>query len=392
LVNRKRLTDEGCKRLKPVLGKQLYIYDAIVPRLMLRLNDNSKSWSVLYYIGGKPRSKKLGTFPAMGVKAARDAARKFEENPQAALARTEVGSFGEIAEQFMKRHVEASGLRSKSDIERSLGYVLRRWRDRPFLEIRRRDVANLLDEIEDKHSAGVADGCLAVIRKLMNWYAARSDDYTSPVVAGMSRAKSQARERILTDDELRAVWSAADTMPVFGDLCRLLLLTGQRRSKVAQMKWADVDLDTGVWTIATEPREKGNPGKLLLPEQALAIIRRQPRVFGCDFIFAGRGGGHINGFNKRKAALDAQLGDTKPWTLHDLRRTARSLLSRAGVRPEISERVLGHAIGGVEAVYDRHEYLAEKADALNRLAALITAIINPPTENVVSLASRVAAR
>ncbi len=384
-MNRKRLTDEGCKRLKPVPGKQLYVNDVIVPRLALRLNDRSKTWSVTYYVGGKPRSKVLGSFPQMKVKEARDAARKFDENPQAALNKTEVGSFGEIAAQFMKRHVEAHGLRSAPDIERSLGYVLKQWRDRPFLEIKRRDVANLLDGIEDKHSAGVADGVLALLRKLFNWFAARSDDYVSPIVKGMRRTKPKARERILTDDELRALWAAADNFPIFGDFVRVLLLTGQRRAKVASMKWTDLD-NAGVWTIATEAREKNNPGKLPLPPQATEIILRQPHVYGCDYVFPGRGGGHLNGFNKRMTALRAKLPPEMPqWQLHDLRRTARSLLSRAEVRPDISERVLGHAIGGVKGVYDRHDYGRERAAALRRLASLIDTIINPNEGNVAFL-------
>lgn len=99
-----------------------------------------------------------------------------------------------------------------------------------------------------------------------------------------------------------------------------------------------------------------------------------PHVFA-----ASRGSGPLNGFNKRKAAFDIACAVTG-WTLHDLRRTARSLMSRAGVRPDISERVLGHVIAGVEGVYDRHRYDEEKADALGRLANLIDTIVNTPAK------------
>lgn len=374
-MNRKRLTDEGCKRLKPVPGKQLYVYDAIVPRLMLRLNDNSKSWTLLYYVGGKPRSRKLGEFPAMTIKKARDAARAFEEDPQGALARAQVGSFGEIAEQFRTQHVK--GLRSARDVERYLDYMLARWRHRPFLEIGRYDVNVLLDEISAKHSPSVADGVLATVSKLFNWFAIRHDNYRSPLVRGMSRAKSQARERILTDDEVRAVWAACDDTPIFGDLIRVLLLTGQRRAKVADMRWDDISED-GVWSIRAEDREKGNAGQLKLPEMALEIIARQPRFLGCDYVFPGRGGGPIAGFNKRMAALRAKLPEDMPqWQLHDLRRTARSLLSDADVLPHVSERVLGHKMPGVEGVYDRHSYRDQKAEALRLLAAKVEFDLEP---------------
>jgi integrase len=108
-------------------------------------------------------------------------------------------------------------------------------------------------------------------------------------------------------------------------------------------------------------------------------------------VFAGRHEKHFNNFSNSKAAFDAKLvaigNELPPWVLHDLRRTARSLMSRAGVRPDIAERVMGHAIAGVEGVYDRHSYRDEKAEALRRLAALIETILNPPVGNVVSLAA-----
>jgi integrase len=107
-------------------------------------------------------------------------------------------------------------------------------------------------------------------------------------------------------------------------------------------------------------------------------------VHGNPYVFAGRGGSHFNGFSKAKAAFDRKA-PIALWQLHDLRRTAKSLMARAGVRPDISERVLGHVIQGVEGVYDRYEYKPEKADALRRLAALIETIVRPPADNVVPL-------
>ena len=121
----------------------------------------------------------------------------------------------------------------------------------------------------------------------------------------------------------------------------------------------------------------------VLPETAVHIIKAQPRFADNPYILAGRGSGHINGFSKAKAAFDAKL-KIAPWTIHDLRRTARSLMSRAGVDFYIAERALGHVIGGVAGTYDRHTYEQQKGDALRKLAGLIMTIINP-VENVVSL-------
>ena len=149
---------------KPAEGQQPAYYDSICPRLYMRVGwGGTKTWTVQFYTNGKVRSKKLGEFPQMGVAAARQACRDFEMNPEGSLARAEIGTFGEIAEQFLERHVRKNGLRSASDIERHIAYVLKRWRDRPFLDIKRRDVADLLDRLEDERGAGVAT---AVLREL----------------------------------------------------------------------------------------------------------------------------------------------------------------------------------------------------------------------------------
>jgi len=220
---------------------------------------------------------------------------------------------------------------------------------------------------------------LTIVRSIMNWHATRPDDYNPPIVRGMRRQnpKDQERERVLTDDELRAIWKAAEAASTFGALIRFPLLTGQRRTKVATMTWADLSADLTEWTVPKEPREKDTGGLLILPDAARAIIAAQPRLNSNDHVFAGRGGGGFSGFSASKIAFDAKLPSIKErWTLHDLRRTARSLMARAGIAPRIAERVLGHITSGVEGVYDRHRYDAEKADALRKLAALIDGIVN----------------
>ena len=202
----------------------------------------------------------------------------------------------------------------------------------------------------------------------------------------MKRQKTASRARVLDDDELKAIWQAAEGQGgAFGAIVRMCLLTAQRSRKVAAMKWTD--LEDGVWTVPKEPREKDTGGALALPDMALAIIEAQPRLASNPHVFAARGGdGPFRGFGSGKAALDAKLPEGTPnWTVHDLRRTARSLMSRAGVLSEHAERVMGHAIGGVEGVYDRHSYRDEKADALKRLAALIDAIVHPRSADVLPL-------
>jgi integrase len=374
---------------KPEKGERQIAYiDTMERGLALVLvvgYGGSKTFRVMTYRNGKPRTKKLGTYPATTVKAAREQARAYFENPQKFDAEASVGSFKEVADNWFKRHVETNGLRSQAEIERQLNkYVHPKWKDRTFLEIRRRDVNELLDHVADNHGRSQADGVLAIVRHIMGWHQSRDENYTSPIVKGMRRNKPVARARILADDEIRSLWKAcSNSDETFGALLKVALLTAQRRDKVATMMWND--FKDGEWTIRVERREKGTAGKLKLPAMALEIVEKQPRIAGNPYVFPGRGKIAFNSFSQRKAELDEKLSDMDPWVIHDLRRTARSLLSRAGVRPDISERVLGHAIAGVEGVYDRHSYDAEKADALKRLAGLVGRIVNPPKDRVVQL-------
>ena len=314
-----------------------------------------------------------------------------------------------VAENYLERHVRANKLRSQAEIERVVERdIYPVWQDREFAAIRRGDVAKLLDDVQDASRASQADHVLAIVRGIMNWYESRSDDYSSPIARGMRRTdpKTRKRARILDDDEIRVVWKVAETNGTFGAFVRVALLTAQRRGKIAAMRWNDVTVD-GVWNIPAEEREKGNAGALVLPEMALEIIRAQNRIGDNPYVFAGRGYGHFAGWSPCKRAFDSKVtkalreaaderGDdskeieTLPnWTLHDLRRTARSLMARTGVRPDVAERAMGHAIQGVEAVYDRHSYRDEKAEALRQLAGLVERIIDPPAENVTPIRGNV---
>jgi integrase len=282
------------------------------------------------------------------------------------------------------------GLRRAAEYQRVVNvYILPHWRDRAFVELKRSDAATLLDHVEDNHGPHQADVVLAVLRAAANWLRDREDSYAPPFGRVRSRVAKQKRKRsrILNDDEIRAVWQAADAAGSYGALVKLLLLCGQRYDKVRTMRRSDIAAD-GTWTIRTEEREKGNAGTLLLPKLALDIVKAQPRLAGNDHIFAGNKGAQ---FFKHtcKTALDEASGVTG-WRIHDLRRTSRSLLPRAGVRPDIAEKVLGHAVGNIESIYDRHSYSEEKADALRRLAALIERIVHPPGDNVVPLHDAVA--
>src|SRR5215831_13314815 len=291
----KRLTDAFVRTRKPPRKddkhRQITYIDTLERGLALLLvvsYGGTKTFRVMTYRNGKPQSRKLGTYPQMTVKQARAKARDYFENPQKFAAQAAVGSFKEIADNWIKRHVEAHGLRSQHDIKRHLErYVYPKWKDLPFLEIRRHDVNELLDFISDNHGRSQADAVLATIRGIMTWHQSRDENYVSPIVKGMRRNRTKARDRILNDNEIRHVWNAADDCGTFGALVKILLLTAQRREKVTTMMWDDIA--NNEWTIRVEQREKGTAGKIKLPRKALDVIAVQPQIAGNPYVFAGRG-------------------------------------------------------------------------------------------------------
>jgi integrase len=387
---RRTMTDKGVAALKP-RAQRYAVGDPELRGHWIRVQPSgAKSYvAVTRTPDGKQLWTTVGTTDAMSIDAARERARAILQRVRAGLPAVEpkAETFAAVVANWLKRHVEANALRSSREIARLLAvHVLPVWQDREFTSIRRSDVAALLDHVEDHHSARQADYVLNVVRSVMNWYATRHDDYNPPIVRGMKRQKVATRARVLDDAELRAIWQAAERNGTFGAIVRMCLLTAQRSRKVAAMKWPDIE--NGAWSVPKEPREKDTGGTLVLPPMARTIVEAQPRLASNPHVFAGRGSGPYRGFSAGKVALDAQRAkETPQWQIHDLRRTARSLMSRAGVRPDIAERVLGHAIGGVEGIYDRHAYRDEKAHALARLAALVDGIVHQ-RDNVLTMSKR----
>jgi integrase len=330
----------------------------------------------------KQRWVRIGSTAELTIEDSREQARAVLKRLKAGLTPFEPppvrpDTVADVAATWAKRHVEAKQLRTGDELQRVIArHVLPVWRDRAFTDIKRSDIARLCDAVEDKHGPWVADSVLAALRSVATWYASRHDSYVPPFVRNMRRVPASARKRsrTLTDPELRNVWKAAEASDdVYGAFVRVALLCGQRRAKLADLRWDDLDGD--VWRIRREPREKGAPAALRLPPLAMAIIKAQPHVHGSPYVFTGSHNDAIGGFSARHRVFKARAG-VEGFSVHDLRRCCRSLLSRAGVQPHIAERVLGHVVGGVEGIYDQHGYDSEKADALRRLARLITRIVD----------------
>jgi integrase len=354
---RKSLSDLGVAALKPRAKHFAYPDPELRGHYVRVQPSGSKSFvAVARDPAGKQIWATIGPTDRYAIEAARELAREAIKRVHAGLPAFEAPpekpeTFKDVAEQWMTRHVRGNGLISIRQITRHLNaHIYPAWADRAFLDIRRSDIAALLDQVQDNHGARAADYVLSIVRAVMNWHATRADDYVPPIVRGMQRrsAHAQARARILDDDEIRAIWKQAEANGTFGAIVRMCLLTAQRSRKVATLKWADISPD-GEWTIPTAAREKTTAGALVLPQAALDIIRAQPQLGDNPHVFAGRyRNGPFDSFGPAKGKFDAKLGSMPTWVVHDLRRTARSLMSRAGVRPDIAERVMGHAIAGVE--------------------------------------------
>ena len=345
----------------------------------------SKTFRVLTYVNGKPKTHWLGKYPTMTVSQARAAAMDYWHDPKKFVAKAAKNSFKQVAENWIKRHVDENQLRSKPEIERMLNkYVYPKFGSKRFLEIDREHINDLLDGIVDNHGRSQADAVLAVIRGICNWYAARSSHYVNPIVRDMKRdkrkSKIKARKRFLNDNEIRMVWEAADACGSFGDLVKLALLTGQRRGRFGEkstaMRWSEISTD-GLWVFNREERRKSTADQIKLPAMALALIAEQPKIDGNPFVFPGGPKGPFNHFSQGMDELRKLLPDMPRWTLHDLRRTARKLMTRAGVRPDVGELALGHSIKGIQEIYDDiAEYQPMIDHAFECVANEIDKIIN----------------
>jgi integrase len=389
----KGLTDISVRNLKPAATRR-EVPDAGARGLYVVVQPSGvRTFAVRFRFGGKNRKLTLqaGIGLAAARKAAADALYEVQQGRDPCAAKRHLkqaqrlvaqDTFRSVAEEYQRR--EGSRLRSANWRRGVLArHVYPTLGERPIGDIRRSEIIRLLDRIGDGSGGPMADRVLSLIRRIMNWHATRSDDFRSPIVRGMSRADERPRTRILSDDELRAVWNAAAGTEPFSCFVQFLLLTAARRTEAAAMAWSELD---GTDWVLPASRNKAQVDLVRpLSAAAQAVLARVPRLAGCPFVFSTNGRRAINGFDHFKRRFDARCGVTE-WTLHDLRRTARSLMSRAGVPVDHAEKCLGHIVPGIRATYDRHAYGEEMRRAYEALASLIERIIiNSPEGRVIQM-------
>jgi integrase len=389
----RKLTTKAVENFKPGPQRQ-EISDGGSGLYLVVQPSGAKSWAVRYRHAGKPTKLTLGPWPALTLAAARkgaadalhDLAMGVDPSGSKKVAKqqaaeNEANTVAAICNEFLQR--ERKRLRTISQYERTLQrLVYPAIGGRPVDSLKRSEIVRLLDGVEDSSGSRMADVTLATLRRVFNWHAARSDEFRSPIVRGMNRQNpvEHRRSRILDDDELRKLWAttAGNEQPLHA-LMRFLLLTAARRNEAAGMRWAEIA--DGVWTLPASGSK--NKIEIIRPlsQAAKEVLGGQPNRN--EWVFVGPSGRPLQSFSKAKAQIDAAAG-LSDYRLHDLRRTARSLLSRAGISAEVAERCLGHAPPAIVATYNRYEYRSELLHAFEALAGLIERIVNP-TDRVVAI-------
>jgi integrase len=319
---------------------------------------------------------------------------------KAARARSE-NTVDHVLDKFLEIYVPQKRLRSAAAMAAAFAKHVRPMIGGEVIyDLDRADITRILDKIADDHPR-MADVTLAYLRKAFNWWQTRDGKFKTPIVIGMARTsiKDYSRDRILAADEIADIFLAlaelelgTDVPECYPAFIRTLLLTGCRRSEVSEMHTRE--FENGSWTIPKQ-RYKTKIDHLVPLVPAVKKILPE-RKFG--FVFSSdEGKTSFSGYSKAKAALDKKIAEIRKreqrpamaeWRLHDLRRTARTLMAAAGVADNIGERCLGHVITGVHGVYNRFDYRDEKADALTRLAAHVDGIVNPRPNVVVPIRKR----
>jgi hypothetical protein len=318
----------------------------------------------------------LAATALLQVQAGRDPAAEKRAKREAENA-AEADTLEAVAEEFLRREFAKKRTFNQRKADLSLLYkplgALR------IEQITRGEFARAFDRIADERGDLRRDRVLGAAKRLLTWHASRSD--YRPVLGRESTRlvsiREGARSRILSEDELRKVWLAAEQAGTFGSYVRFLLLTATRRKEASAMQRGELE-DSATWIIPWERYKTGDKSRtdMLIPlsKAAQEIVAAQPNRG--EYIFSSTGERPLTNFAVNKARFDAACGVTG-WTIHDLRRTSRTLLSKV-TTPDIAERCLGHVLMGQRGTYDRYSYQDEKRAAFEALAALIERIVHPP--------------
>ncbi len=374
-------------------------WDAAMPGFGLRIYPSGRKAFIISYRDDDRRSRllTLGTFGKdLTLEQARTKAQKemnsVRDGKDPLRERRKdriVETFADLAALYVERH--ASGKRSGKEDERKINVeLLPKWAKRKAADIKRRDVIALLDGIVDRGSPIAANRTLALIRKIYNFGISRDLVELNPCSQVTMPGKEQQRQRVLDDHELCALWEAFDGLgPIVGPMFRLRTMTLQRGAEIATMRWDDVDMEGGWWTIPPERSKNGLAHRVPVSAQALDVLKELEgyrHESGWVFPSPTRTGQHVANI-KTAAQRCAKIADVEDFRSHDLRRTGASRLTGLGIPRLVVSKILNHVESGITAVYDRHSYDPEKRHALDLWGNYVERVAAgmPAPSNVVEL-------
>jgi integrase len=340
--------------------------DARLPSFGIRVGKRRRTWIV---IKGKNRTKvSLGHYPAVSLADARKRA-MAELSKSASPSETAImPSYAEALAEFHAIHVADLRPRSAYQLSRNLTRHFQ-W-TKPLDQITHQDVLTALDGIEARSQRAHA---LKDIRTFFNWCIPRYLN-VSPCI-GIKKPAQKPRDRVLTDDELCKVWNRAREIGYpYGTIVQLLILTGQRLSEIAGLRWEWIR--EGAVTFPSEITKNARVSKIPLGAMARRLIEETPRHSSLLFPARGHTTKPFNGFGASKESLD-KCG-VENFVHHDLRRTFATNMARLGVRLEVTEKLLNHvsgSMGGIVGVYQRHEYMDEMREAISRYEASLSHVL-----------------
>jgi integrase len=383
-----RLTKSAIDSL-PTPTSDVVYWDTSCPGFGVKVTPKGrKVFVVLYRTGGagsKLRKYTIGPYGRVTFHQARVAAQKVfaakleGRDPAAEKRETKRRIVADRVEDLLEAFIvqRLSQTRSGGEISRLLRREMGKpWAGRSIHTISKRDVVEVISAIEQRGAPIAANKALKSLKTFLRWCVGRAILDQSPAEGVPLPAKEVARDRVLDDKELAQIILAARKMGgSYGGIVELLALTGQRREEVARLTWEELDVAQRVWTIPKSRSKNAKSHVVYLSDQSVAVLKRPDRRGA--LVFSLLGTKPFRNFGRAKRLFDQRSGVTG-WRLHDLRRTCVSGMARLGVAPHVADRILNHqsgTISGVAAVYQRHEFLAERREALERWGAHVARIV-----------------
>jgi integrase len=421
------LTDAAVRGLKAPRGQRLERADELVRGLRVRVTPGSKVWILRQRAGGKVRTITLGAFGdgegELGLAAARTKAVKVQSEiaegrvPVPAVSRQRIRqgpTMATVIDQFMIEYCRDKEVKRPEAYRWMFDkYIVPKFGDWLIAAIAKQDLREFLRAVRDNHGLTTARRVGGLCKRLFRWAGEEDTIPVDPMALVTLPGKEAVRQRTLKDEELRAFWLATDpasdprdlndagrtkahpSMFPWGAYFRLLLLTGQRRGEVANMRWDAIDLKAHTWALEAAQTKSDRAHLVPLSPPVVKLLEALPRitvehdgvVVPSPYVLTTNGRAPISSFSKAKRWLDDEMvlqlgGPIANWRIHDVRRSVSTALAKLGVEPFIRRRVLNHALEGVDRVYDQFDYLEPKRQALELWARHLAAVVEDGPDGV----------